>query len=90
MHSESADTIDDYASKAMMHCALAGLYQEKVRRNQSSDQPRNQDEICEKMIRRQVMRVCYGLDRLIAMAFDRPVSVADELIDTEVRTFFPS
>ncbi|KAF8853429.1 hypothetical protein BDZ45DRAFT_694236 [Acephala macrosclerotiorum] len=83
MHSESADTIDDYASKAMMHCALAGLYQEKVRRNQSYDQPRNQDEICESIIQRQVMRVCYGLDRLIAMAFDRPVSVADELIDTE-------
>ncbi|KUJ17530.1 uncharacterized protein LY89DRAFT_733375 [Mollisia scopiformis] len=83
MHSESADNIDDYASNAMMYCALSGLYHDKVRKGVRRDQVSIQDDRCENMVRRQVMRVCYGLDSLIAMAFDRPVFVADELIDTE-------
>ena len=81
IHSESPNAIDDQASKSMMQCAVAGLYQNSPVIDQT------QGQSCESensFMERQVLRVCYGLDRLIATAFDRPVSVPDEMINTEV------
>lgn len=81
IHSESPDVIDAQASKSMMQCAIAGLNQNSPVIDQTQGQSYESED---RFMERQVLRVCYGLDRLIATAFDRPVSIPDEMINTEV------
>lgn len=80
IHSESPDVIDAQASKSMMQCAIAGLNQNSPVIDQTQGQSYESED---RFMERQVLRVCYGLDRLIATAFDRPVSIPDEMINTE-------
>ena len=81
MHGDDADDICDKISNAIIYCNIDRLGYEPATLSGPTHSP---EEVLEKMVRRQTLRVSYAMDRMTAIALNKSVAVADNMIDVEI------